>query len=58
MKLKSEMIKKVNCYYIEYESMLEKGVFNVRSEEFLSLFEVIKNAEKSTNQKINWIIEE
>jgi len=48
--------KKVECYYIEYESMTEKGVFNSRSIGFLTLSEAMKNAEEVTNQKITWDI--
>lgn len=47
--------KEVECYYIEFESMIEKGNFDSKSGGFLTLSEAIADAEKVTYQKINWV---
>ena len=44
--------KKVERYYIEYESMTEKGVFNSRSIGFLTLSEAMKMLKKLQIKKL------
>ncbi|MCY6958351.1 hypothetical protein [Clostridium brassicae] len=52
---KIENDKESECYYVEFESMVEKGrVTSVRGG-FLTLSDAIKDAEKAVNQKINWV---
>jgi hypothetical protein len=46
--------KETECYYIEFESMIEKGKIDSYRGGFLTLSEAINDAEKVTNQKINW----
>ncbi|GAA0182534.1 hypothetical protein SH2C18_48970 [Clostridium sediminicola] len=47
--------KEIDCYYIEFESMIEKGKVSSVSSGYLTLSDAIKDAEKITNQKINWL---
>lgn len=46
--------REIECYYVEYESMTEKGRYGVISQGFLTLSEAMAEAEKSVFQKINW----
>lgn len=46
--------KEVECYYVLYESLTQKGQFPIRRGGFLSLEEAIKDVESSTLQKIYW----
>lgn len=42
----------VECYYVEYESLIEQGKFCTRSQAYLTLNEAIAGEEKILNQKI------
>ena len=45
--------KEIECFYILFEDMLEKGRYS-RGGGFLTLAEAMDDAEKATFQKINW----
>ncbi|MCT4619102.1 MAG: hypothetical protein N4A62_06910 [Marinisporobacter sp.] len=46
--------KEIECYYIEFESMIERGKVSSVRGAFLTLSDAMNEAEKVTNQKINW----
>jgi hypothetical protein len=46
--------REVECYYVLYESLTQKGQFTTTRGGFLSLEEAIKDVESSTLQKIYW----
>lgn len=45
----------VECYYVEYESLIEQGKFCTRSQAYLTLNEAIDGEEKILNQKIKFV---
>lgn len=47
--------KEVECYYIKFESMVDRGKIDSRLGGFLTLSEVIAEAENVIYQKINWV---
>jgi hypothetical protein len=47
--------EEIECFYIEFESMTQKGNFCSSRGGYLTLSEAISEAERVTNQKINWI---
>lgn len=46
--------KKIECFYIQFEDMLEKGRYSCGGG-FLTLSEAMREAEKVTYQKVNWV---
>jgi hypothetical protein len=44
----------VECYYLLFESIFEKGRYESQAGGFLSVKEAKSHAEKVTCQKINW----
>lgn len=45
----------VECYYVEYESLIEQGKFCTRSQAYITLNEAIDGEEKILNQKIKFV---
>lgn len=46
--------KEIECFYIEFESTIEKGRYDSSRGGFLSFSDAISEAEKVSNQKIDW----
>ncbi|OJV62808.1 MAG: hypothetical protein BGO41_09320 [Clostridiales bacterium 38-18] len=44
----------LECYYVEYESMVEKNRYCTRSQAYMSVADAIKGEEVILNQKIDF----
>ena len=47
--------KEEECYYIQFESVTEKGDFNSQTGAFFTVNEAMTYADEVTCQKVNWI---